>query len=114
MKKNIRIAFCFFLLFVQNIMNAQGGSSSPSPYCNGAYTTGNCNQGGPSNSTGNWINDFINTFVTSGGNDNINNTNSGCNNGPNNYHFYCSSYLSVSPNQVITCTLQSGITFAQG
>jgi len=108
--KGVIHTFVFLLLFAA--VRAQ--TYSPAPYCTGSYGSGNCNQGGPSNSSGNWINDFINTFVTDGGNSNISNVNSGCNNGPSNYAFYCSSYLAVSPSQVITCTLQSGITFAQG
>jgi len=87
---------------------------SPAPYCNGGYTSGNCLQGGPVNSPGNSVNDFIDNFITSGANTNISNTNSGCNGNPNNYANYCNHYLSLSPGQVITCSIQSGITFAQG
>src|SRR4051812_37072673 len=108
MKKILFLAICF----IQIAVSAQNGN--PAPYCNGGYSSGTCKQGGPSNNQGNWVNDFINTFQTSGGNDNINNVNSGCNGGPNNYNFYCNHYLAVSPGQVITCTLQSGITFPQG
>lgn len=108
------------ILGIQPKLSAQGGggggNGSPNSggYCVGSYATGQCNQGGPSNNPGNFINDFINTFITSGGNPNINNSNSGCNGNPNNYAFYCSQYIAVQPGAVITATLQSGITFGQG
>jgi gliding motility-associated-like protein len=95
----------------------------PAPFCMptyGAWATP-CNQGGPSNAPGNWINDFINSFSTAGAVVNISNNNSGCNaqNFPNigsrNYFFYgCQNYLVVNPGQVINCTVQSGNVYGQG
>ncbi len=92
--------------------------TSPSPYCAGLYTQGNCATG-PSNSPNNGINDFINSFNTTGGTGNITNNNSGCNstctlNTCSNYVFNCSMFLAVNPGQTITCNIQSGIIFAQG
>lgn len=113
MKKYIHITLGFLLALAPVIFKAQT-SNSPSPYCAGNYSSGQCNQGGPSNTPGNSVNDFINTFITSGGSNNISNVNSGCNGGPGNYINYCQYYLSASPGQVITCTLQSGIIYSQG
>ncbi|HQQ95326.1 MAG TPA: GEVED domain-containing protein, partial [Bacteroidia bacterium] len=101
------------LLFVAGLLKAQT-ISNPAPYCNGGYTSGNCLQGGPTNTPGNSVNDFIDNFITSGASTNISNTNSGCNGNPNNYALYCQHYLSVIPGQVITCSVQSGIIYAQG
>src|ERR1044072_3921483 len=109
MKKALHTVLCLFsLLFVQIRGTAQ------TSYCCGAYSTGQCNQPGPSNTTTNFINDFIDNFSTTGGNTNIYNLSSGCNGQPNNCMFYCNHYLAVSPGQTIVCTIQSGITFAQG
>ena len=113
MQKIGHIVFILALIFFSKGAYAQS-SSSPAPYCNGGYTSGNCNQGGPSNTPGNFVNDFINSFNTTGAGVNITNNNSGCNNGPNNYANYCSHYLSVSPGQTITCNIQSGIIYSQG
>jgi gliding motility-associated-like protein len=109
-KRIIYITFCSFVFSLITF----GQSSNPAPYCNGGYTSGNCNQPGPSNSPSNSINDFIDIFTTSGANVNINNSGSGCNGNPNNFANYCQHYLSVNPGQVITCTLQSGIIYSQG
>jgi gliding motility-associated-like protein len=89
-------------------------SNNSSPYCQGTYGSGQCNQPGPSNSAGNFVNDFIDCVQTAGANTNINNCGSGCNTLPNNYAFYCSHYLQVNAGQTISMTVQSGITFAQG
>jgi hypothetical protein len=104
----------FYYTFFLSLLFACGVDSfcaqnnpNPAPYCNGGYTSGNCLQGGPTNTPGNSVNDFIDNFITSGGNTNISNTNSGCNGNPNNYANYCNHYLAVSPGQVITCSIQS-------
>jgi len=93
----------------------------PAPYCFPLYSQIPCNQPGPSNSPGNFINDFINSFSTTGGVSNITNNNSGCNaqNFPavgirNYFYFGCQHYLVANPGQVITATFQSGQTYAQG
>lgn len=93
---------------------AQTGNPNSAPYCTVSYATGQCNQPGPSNTGGNFINDFINCVQTTGANTNINNCNSGCNGNPGNYVFYCAHYLVVNPGQTISVTLQSGNTYAQG
>lgn len=109
------LLFALVLLMAPNgTIVAQGGNASPAPYCNGGYTSGNCLQGGPTNTPGNSVNDFIDVFVTSGGNTNINNAGSGCNGNANNYANYCQHYLAVTPGQIITCTIQSGIIYSQG
>ncbi|MBW7936776.1 MAG: hypothetical protein H3C71_06510, partial [Flavobacteriales bacterium] len=41
------------------------------PYCGVSYSNVPCNQTGPSNSSGNFINDFINSFNTTGALNNI-------------------------------------------
>ncbi|MDI1354393.1 MAG: gliding motility-associated C-terminal domain-containing protein [bacterium] len=106
---------CFLICFtVLQYGSSFGQSSSPAPYCNGGYTSGNCLQGGPTNTPGNSVNDFIDFFNTTGGNTNITNNNSGCNAGPNNYINYCQHYLAVSPGQTITCNIRSGIIYSQG
>jgi gliding motility-associated-like protein len=112
MKKAIHILSYFFLLMISQIVKAQ--TVTTAPFCCGVYSTGQCNQPGPSNAPGNFINDFINNFSTSGANTNISNLNSGCNGSANNCTRYCSHYLAVSPGQTIVCTLSSGNTFAQG
>lgn len=112
MRKVYPDIYAFVFLLISIFAGAQ--SPNPAPYCNGNYTSGNCLQGGPPNTQGNGVNDFIDIFKTSGGDLNINNSNSGCNGNPNNYANYCQHYLQVTPGQVITCTLQSGIIFSQG
>jgi len=89
-------------------------SNNSAPYCQGGYSTGQCNQPGPSNTAGNFINDFIDCVQTAGAGVNINNCNSGCNQLGNNYALYCSQYMQVSAGTTISMTIQSGITFAQG
>jgi gliding motility-associated-like protein len=101
------------LLLPNNTLKSQIGPGNP--YCTVAYTSGQCNQPGVSNATGNSINDFINDFNTCGANNDIVNNNSGCNGLANNYIYYGTTYtLITAPSQVITCNLRSGITFAQG
>src|SRR3954465_8507550 len=109
MKKILHSILAVLLAVVTPVFLRGQNSNTPAPYCLGNYSSGTCNQGGPSNTPGNGVNDFINTFITSGGSTNISNVNSGCNGGPNNYINYCSNYISTSPGQVITCTVQSGI-----
>ncbi|MCC6370234.1 MAG: hypothetical protein IT236_04440, partial [Bacteroidia bacterium] len=109
MIKNIII---FLFLLCSTIVFGQ--SASPAPYCNGSYSSGQCNQPGASNLATNFVNDFINCVQTTGGNTNINNCNSGCNGNANNYAFYCQHYLQVSPGQTISMAVQSGITYQQG
>lgn len=111
---SIRLVLLASFLLAKLAVFSQGGGASPAPYCNGGYTSGNCLQGGPTNSPNSFVNDFIDIFTTSGGLTNINNANSGCNGNANNYANYCQHYLVVNPGQVITATIQSGITFAQG
>lgn len=109
--KNRNKILLFFIsgMFLYQVFNSQ--TSSPAPYCNGNYTSGKCNQPNPSNSPGNFVNDFIDCFQTSGATSDINNCNSGCNGNPNNYVFYCQHYMVVNPGQTITCTMRSGITY---
>ncbi|MDP3556144.1 MAG: PKD domain-containing protein [Bacteroidota bacterium] len=122
--KNIlnKISFIILvgLMFSQVKINAQA-LVPPTPYCFPLYSQIPCNQPGPSNSAGNFINDFINSFSTTGGVSNITNNNSGCNaqnfigTGIRNYFYFgCSQYLVANPGQVITCTFQSGNVYAQG
>lgn len=110
----MRSTICiFFLLLCVTLGYAQSNVSTP--YCQGNYSSGQCNQSGPSNSPSNSINDFIDDFVTTGANINIVNASSGCNGLNNNYIFYgCQHYMAASPGQTITCILKSGIIFAQG
>ena len=108
------ISYFSLVICLLTLSVGQSQTNSPAPYCNGGYNSGNCNQPGPSNSTTNFVNDFIDCFETVGGNSNISNCNSGCNGGPNNYANYCQHYLQVTPGQTIACRVQSGITYAQG
>lgn len=123
--KNILNKISLFIiagfLFSQLKMNGQAGIT-PAPYCFPLYSQIPCNQPGPSNSAGNFVNDFINSFSTTGGLVNITNNNSGCNaqtfpsvGGIRNYFFFgCSQYLSVLPGQNIGVTFQSGNVYSQG
>ena len=120
--KNISITCLLLALFVQTKLSSQA-LVGPAPFCMPMYGAWAipCNQGGPSNSAGNWINDFINSFNTTGAVINITNNNSGCNSqnfpsiGQRNYFFHgCQHYLVVNPGQVITCNVQNGIVFGQG
>src|SRR5689334_5602924 len=111
-----RVGYILFVLLLSVLgpgLFAQ--SNNPAPYPGVSYVMVPCNQTGPSNTPGNFINDFINSFNTSGANWNITNNGSGCNGLPNNYIYYgCNHYLNVSPGQSITCSMQSGNTFIQG
>jgi len=116
----ISITVVLLLLFGGQKVLAQAGVG-PAPYCFPMYSTLPCNQPGPSNAGGNWINDFINSFNTTGAITNITNNGSGCNAqtfagvGIRNYFYHgCQHYLVVSPGQVITCNFQSGNIFSQG
>jgi gliding motility-associated-like protein len=120
--KNISIACLLLALFVQTNVKAQA-LVGPAPFCMPMYGAWAipCNQGGPSNTPGNWINDFINSFNTAGAVVNITNNNSGCNTqnfpatGQRNYFFHgCQHYLVVNPGQVITVNIQNGTGWAQG
>jgi hypothetical protein len=106
----------YFLVLLQFVSQIKffGQTNNSSPYCLPLYSTVPCNQGGPSNSPSAYINDNINHFVTSGAVVNISNMNSGCNGMANNYIYYCNHNLQVNPGTIITCSIQSGITFAQG
>lgn len=111
----ILIIACFF-----NRMFAQPGNL-PTPYCMPLYNFCPCNQPGPSNMPGSFVNDFIHSVITSGANVDINNPNTGCNSqnfpsiGVRNYIFHkCQHNLSVSPGQAVTFSIQIGNDYAQG
>ncbi len=92
-----------------------GQNTNPAPYCNGGYSSGVCLQGSnQSNNPQNSVNDFIDFFRATGGSMDIVNDSSGCNQNPSNYVFYCSHILAAQQGATITCTMKSGITFAQG
>ncbi|MBK7818981.1 MAG: hypothetical protein IPJ60_16665 [Sphingobacteriaceae bacterium] len=124
--KNILSKISFLVLVGLILTNTKTHAQAlvgPAPFCMPMYGAWAipCNQGGPSNSAGNWINDFINSFNTTGAVINITNNNSGCNSqnfpsiGQRNYFFHgCQHYLVVNPGQVITCNVQNGIVFGQG
>ncbi|MEO6304954.1 MAG: GEVED domain-containing protein, partial [Bacteroidia bacterium] len=121
--KNILNKISFIILVSTLFSNTKLSAQAlvpPTPYCYPLYSQIPCNQPGPSNSGGNFINDFINSFSTTGGVVNITNNNSGCNAqtfpvGIRNYFFFgCSQYMVCNPGQVINCTFQSGNTFSQG
>lgn len=123
MKKMInKIAVFTFvaLSFAQIKVSAQLGVG-PAPYCMPTYGSWStpCNQPNPSNTAGNWINDFIHSFNTSGAVVNINNNATGCNaqnlGGTFNYFFWgCTDILVCNPGQVISSNFQSGNVFGQG
>ena len=77
--RNLSIACLLVALFVQTNMKGQA-LVGPAPFCMPIYGAWAipCNQGGPSNTPGNWINDFINSFNTTGAVVKITNNNSGC------------------------------------
>ncbi len=111
--KKVRYLF-LLILSVGGLLKAYS-QGPPAPYCVGLAGTGNCNQPGPSNTQGNFINDFINSVNTCGANTNIVNNNSGCCGLPGNYIYYNNSNpMVVAPGQTITMNLQSGIIFQQG
>lgn len=121
--KRLGQIFVFIIGLICFGRNLFAQTTNSSPYCYGAYSQTPCNQAGPSNAPGNFINDFIDDFSTTGANTNISNIGSGCNSGTLvsgtntltvNYANFCSHYLAVSPGQTIVCTMRSGITFGQG
>ena len=63
-----KIGICFLLLAAQAKIYAQ---VTPAPYCFPIYFATPCNQPNPSNTPGNFINDFIHSFNTVGANINI-------------------------------------------
>jgi len=85
----------------------------PAPYCTANFS-GGCAQPGPSNTPGNFVNDFIHSFITFGGGSNISNLNTGCFNMGTGYIYYCNKYLGAMPGAVITCSIQIGNDYAQG
>ena len=116
--KNILSILIVFLLGIQLNFQAQIGVG-PAPYCMPLYSQIPCNQPNPSNTPGNFINDFIHSYNTNGATTNIINNASGCNaqnlSGIKNYRLWgCQHYMVCSPGQVITSNFQSGNTFAQG
>ncbi len=122
MKNIIKISFLVLagMILTNTRSNAQA-LVGPAPFCMPTYWNQPCNQGGPSNAPGNWINDFINSFNTTGATGNITNNNSGCNSqnfpniGSRNYFYHgCQHYLVTSPGQNVTCNFQSGQTYPQG
>lgn len=104
------LLFCFLFLSLP-FLRAQ--TMTPAPYCTANFS-GGCAQPGPSNTPGNFVNDFINSFITFGGNANINNVNTGCFNMGTGYIYYCNKYLGAMPGDVITCSIQIGIDYGQG
>jgi hypothetical protein len=123
MIKKVRIQFALVLVFlfgISTILKAQPGNL-PAPYCMPSYVQSPCNQPGPSNMPGNFLNDFIHSVLTFSGNVNINNPNTGCNAqifpsiGIKNYIYHkCQHNLSVSAGQVISFSIQIGQINAQG
>lgn len=118
--KNLGLFVTGLLTVAQTQVFGQAGVP-PTPYCFPLYSTLPCNQPGPSNTAGNFINDFINSFNTTGGVVNITNNNTGCNAqtfagvGIRNYFYFgCTQYLQVTPGQNITCNFQSGNVYSQG
>ncbi|MBK9283091.1 MAG: hypothetical protein IPM51_02090 [Sphingobacteriaceae bacterium] len=119
--KRLSYLYVFLCLFlVGEKAFAQPGVGA-APYCLPIYAMTPCNQVGPCNAPGNFINDFINSFNTTGAVTNITNNNSCCNTqivtgiGQRNYRNWgCEHYLVVNPGQVVTCNFQSGNIWAQG
>lgn len=122
MKNNV-LSLKICILFIACLFNdllAQPGNL-PNPYCMPLYSQSPCNNPGPSNMPGNFVNDFINSFMTIGGNVDINNLNSGCNTqnftsiGLRNYIYHkCQHNLSVTAGQAVTFSVQIGQIFAEG
>ena len=80
--KNILSKISFLVLVGLILTNTKTHAQAlvgPAPFCMPTYWNQPCNQAGPSNAPGNWINDFINSFNTTGATGNITNNNSGCN-----------------------------------
>lgn len=120
-KYTIRALFLFHFIFGVNFcLKAQPGNL-PTPYCMPLYGQSPCNQPGPSNMPGNFLNDFIHSVLTFSGNVDINNPNTGCNaqNFPSigfrNYIYHkCQHNLSVNAGQVVSFSVQIGLYNAQG
>lgn len=115
MKRSLFFKILVFTSLALSIrLVAQNPNPVAAPYCTVSYGSGQCNQPGPSNTAGNFINDFINCVQTSGANTNINNCNSGCNGNPGNYGFYCQHYLQLNAGQTVSIAVQSGSVYSQG
>jgi hypothetical protein len=122
MKKTSRFfgSVLALMLIVNFKILAQPGNLS-TPYCMPLNSQCPCNNPGPSNAPGNFINDFIHCVMTFSANVDINNLNSGCNSqvfpsiGCKNYMYHkCQHNLSVSPGQVISFSIQVGQIYPQG
>ncbi len=90
--KNLLLKLTLLIGFIiPSVIKSQIGVG-PAPYCMPLYGSQPCNQPGPSNSPGNFVNDFINSYNTAGATFNIVNNNSGCNaqnlNGTKNYRLW--------------------------
>lgn len=102
-----------------NLYYSQAGVG-PTPYCMPAYSSTPCNQPNPSNTAGNFVNDFIDDFNTTGAVNNIVNNGSGCQSQvlsgatQNYFYFACPTFLRVNAGQTVNINLKSGITYAQG
>jgi hypothetical protein len=112
------VLICFLIAGV--FANAQPGVPA-TPYCYPANSQCPCNNPGPSNMPGNFVNDFIHSVITYSGNVDINNVNSGCNAqnfpsiGCRNYIYHkCQHNLSVTQGQVVTFSIQVGQIYPQG
>ncbi|MBK7818114.1 MAG: immunoglobulin domain-containing protein [Sphingobacteriaceae bacterium] len=123
MIKKVGVQFILALVFLFGIntcLIAQPGNL-PAPYCMPLYGQSPCNQPGPSNMPGNFLNDFIHSVLTFSGNVDINNPNTGCNAqifpsiGIKNYIYHkCQHNLSVSAGQVVSFSIQIGNINPQG
>ncbi len=118
--KTIKVLLVVLISFSFQKLFAQPGLL-PTPYCMPLYNMCPCNQPGPSNQPGAFVNDFIHSVITTGANTDINNLNTGCNSqnfpsiGIRNYIFHqCQHNLSVSPGQAVTFSIQIGNDYAQG
>ncbi len=123
MRNKIGIQFALIILFILGISTGLKAQpiNFPTPYCFPLYIQSPCNQPGPSNMPGNFVNDFIHSVITYSANVNINNPNSGCNAqnfpaiGFRNYIYHkCQHNLSVTAGQAVTFSIQVGNIFAQG
>jgi len=93
--------------------NNPGQTNNPGAYCVGTYSNVPCSGPGPSNTPGNTSDDFIDSLYTVGANTNLNTVSPSCNGLPNNYIYYCNSFLECSPGQTIQLNLKSGNAFSQ-
>lgn len=113
-------AYILIFLIAFSFSNAQPGMPA-TPYCYPLNSQCPCNNPGPSNMPGNFVNDFIHSVITFSGNVNISNLNSGCNSqnfpsiGCRNYIYHkCQHNLSVNAGQVVSFSVQVGQIYAQG